>query len=179
MLTKIDNPNDFKLAWKILNTHHGEVDDFFKFWPPDKTYFFASDKNAFVAYGIKRRVAICLGDPVGSDKSVALLLKEFEKYCASRNLTIAFIQSTNRCKKADPSDRLRHVLIGADAVVNLKHFNSTTVHNKYFRNIVNRFEKHDFSFSTHQPPHSKALLKELARCLTVGYNFPTAKSGPS
>jgi hypothetical protein len=39
MFTKVDNSTDFNLAWKILSTHHGEVDDFFKFWPPDKNYF--------------------------------------------------------------------------------------------------------------------------------------------
>jgi phosphatidylglycerol lysyltransferase len=102
-------------------------------------------------------------------------MKEFGGYCVSRNLTIAFIQSTNRCKKADPAGLLRHVLIGADAVINLKRFNSTTVHNKYFRNIVNRFEKHNFSVTTHHPPHSKALVKELCQVSDSWLKLPHRK----
>lgn len=149
------------LARKLLDSYGGEVDDFFKLWPPDKTYFFSRDGQAFIAYGKKLKVAVCLGDPVGKRSSIEGLLREFKTFTTKEKLTITFIQSTDKYAKEYRSVGLRGMLIGADAVVNLEHFFATTLHNKYFRNLVNRYDKGGFSFHSYEPPHPVKLLSEL------------------
>jgi phosphatidylglycerol lysyltransferase len=74
---------------------------------------------------------------------------------------MAFIQTTANYNDIYPTNGLHSLLIGADAVVELDQFINTTIHNKYFRNIVNRFEKQGFSVTRHQPPHQNELIGEL------------------
>ncbi len=148
-------------ARKLLEIYRGEVDDFFKLWPPDKCYFFSSDNKAFISYGVNHNVAICMGDPVGYHYSINLLLDEFKQYCLDHGWTLAFIQSTFKNKGVYNAIGLRSILIGADAVIDLDRFTQTTIHNKYFRNLVNRFEKNQFKFEVYSPPHSPKLLNEL------------------
>ncbi len=56
----------------------------------------------------------------------------------------------------------REIAIGADGVIGLDNFMSSTVHNKYFRNIVNRFEKNHFYVTTHTPPHDSNTIREVS-----------------
>jgi phosphatidylglycerol lysyltransferase len=152
---------DSEKALKLLDIYGGEADDFFKIWPRDKTFFFSSDKKAFVAYAIKLKVAVCLGDPVGARPSIEKLLSEFKIFCAQQKLLISFIQATDKYKDEYHSANLKSLLIGADAVINLKQFEKTTIHDKYFRNLVNRGDKLGFYLESYSPPHSKKLINEL------------------
>jgi phosphatidylglycerol lysyltransferase len=166
---------DYERARKLLDKHGGEADDFFKLWPEDKIFFFSSDNNAFVAFAIKRKVAICMGDPVGPDGSISLLLNEFKQYCREHKLIIAFIQTTDKYRKDYQSIGLGSILIGADAVIGLEHFGTITIHNKYFRNLVNRYEKQEFSVSTSSPPHDKELVNELKKVSDSWIKLPNRK----
>jgi len=148
-------------AHKLLDSYHGEVDDFFKLWPADKLYFFSRDKKAFLAYGISHKAAICMGDPVGPPDSIKFLLIQFKDYCDEKDLTMAFIQTNNKCRDAYKLIGLHNILIGSDAVIDIDHFLSQTIHNKYFRNLVNRKDKQKFEVSTYLPPHNKTLLNEI------------------
>ncbi len=148
-------------ASRLLEIYRGEVDDFFKLWPPDKTFFFSSDNKAFIAFGTKNRVAVCMGDPVGRPSSIDALLSEFKTYCKDQRLKIAFVQANSRFMQQYKNIGLKSILIGSDAVIDLDTFTAKTVHNRYFRNIVNRFEKQNYTFSTYSPPHNKSILKEI------------------
>lgn len=148
-------------AKKLLNRYGGEVDDYFKFWPADKDFFFASDNKAFLAYRVKHRVAVCAFDPVGPADSVAKLTDEFSEFCKQNCWRIIFIQTTDKSDKIFSNAGLRRVIIGCDCVIVTKDFVDKTVHNKYFRNIVNRFNKRGFVARRHLPPHNKELITEL------------------
>jgi len=153
--------SDSSRALKLLNTYGGEADDFFKIWPSDKTFFFSSDNKAFLAYGVKFKVAVCLGDPVGARSSIEKLLSEFKIYCRDKRFLISFIQATDKYTKEYQAANLKNLLIGADAVINLKQFEKITIHDKYFRNLVNRGERLGFYLESYSPPHSKKLISEL------------------
>lgn len=159
----------------LLEIHRGDVDDFFKLWPEDKTYFFSKDNKSFVAYAISNKVAVCLGDPVGPTNSIKNLLDEFKVFCHNKNLGIAFIQTSSKYKDQYKAASLKPVLIGADAIIDLDEFTTQTVHNKYFRNIVNRFSKQDFSVKRYTPPHNKALLKDLRQISDSWLKLPRRK----
>ena len=153
--------NDSEEAMKLLETYGGEADDFFKIWPKDKIFFFSSDNKAFIAYAVKLKMAVCLGDPVGHAGSIQLLLNEFRAFTAKQHLVICFIQATDKYKEHYSAVGLKNMLIGADAVVDLRQFVDSTIHDKYFRNLVNRYNKQGFSFDSYAPPHNKKLISEL------------------
>ncbi|MHB1865302.1 MAG: bifunctional lysylphosphatidylglycerol flippase/synthetase MprF [Candidatus Saccharimonadales bacterium] len=153
--------NERELATALLNKYGGEVDDYFKLWPKDKRYFFSSDGQAFLAYGVKYRVAACLFDPVGKPESINKLMTEFKELCENHRLGIIFIQTTNKYDNIYKSVGLKRILVGADALINIDDFLNETVKNKYFRNIVNRFNKAHYSVQTAMPPHKDELIAEL------------------
>jgi phosphatidylglycerol lysyltransferase len=152
---------DAERARQLLAAYGGEADDFFKIWPTDKTFYFSSDNESFVAYAVKLRIAVCLGDPVGDKTSIKKLLVEFKDFCRSKHLIICFIQATDKYIKDYQTSNLKSLLIGADAVIDLKQFYATTIHDKYFRNLVNRSDKLGVSLDSYSPPHSKKLISEL------------------
>lgn len=167
--------SDYDRARKLLDIYRGEVDDFFKLWPPDKLFYFSKDKKAFISYGVRRNVAICMGDPAGAEHSIKLLLKDFGEFCSEHQLKPAFIQTTDKYRESYTAVGLRSVLIGADAVINLDDFTLNTIHNKYFRNLVNRYHKNHFSFETSLPPHNKKLLAELKNVSDSWLTLPHRK----
>ncbi len=152
---------DYDRARRLLDIYRGEVDDFFKLWPRDKQLYFSNDGKAFISYGIKRRVAVCMGDVVGAASSLPSLVNEFMKLCDDKHLTVALIQATDRYHELYASVGLQSILIGADAVIDLDEFAQTTVHNKYFRNLTNRYQKNNYRLEVCSPPHSSKLLAEL------------------
>ncbi|HVX23783.1 MAG TPA: phosphatidylglycerol lysyltransferase domain-containing protein [Candidatus Saccharimonadales bacterium] len=153
--------SDSDHARHLLEKYGGGVDDFFKLWPVDKEYYFSPDGKAFLAYAVNRQVAVCLFDPVGPEKSVEALLTAFDSECRSRGRRVIFIQTTGKFAAAYRAQNWRRLRIGADAVVDVHEFTTRTVRNKYFRNIVNRFEKAGYTAERAVAPHSPKLLAEL------------------
>lgn len=153
--------DDRKLALELLKRFGGEVDDFFKLWPPDKHYFFSDDKLSFLAYDVSHKTAVCLFDPVGYPESIPILMKGFQRYCAQNGWTIALIQATGKYEDIFKRMGFQKIVIGSDAVISTERFNGTTAHNKYFRNLVNRINKHGYKLSISKPPHPKNLIDKL------------------
>src|SRR5581483_4301611 len=85
-------------ARELLDKYGGEVDDYFKLWPPDKSYFFSSDNEAFIAYGVARGVAICFANPEGRPGSIRPLMQEFKEFCYNNGWLIAFISANEKYK---------------------------------------------------------------------------------
>jgi phosphatidylglycerol lysyltransferase len=148
-------------ASKLLTSYGGESDDFFKLWPSDKQYFFSADNQAFIAYKISHKVAVCMGGPVGRDQSMAPLMRSFSRFCQDHGWLILFIQTNKQHQAAYAGVGLKRLLIGADAVINLEKFTKETVNNKYFRNITNRFSKRGFRVERYMPPHQQNLMRQL------------------
>ena len=166
---------DRKLAIKLLTRYGGEVDDYFKFWPKDKLYFFSSDNRAFLAYSIKYRVAACPFDPIGDQKSIEKLLIEFRDFLRRHCLGVIFIQTTHKYDKLYKQVGWHRLIVGSDALIDIDNFLAITVKNKYFRNIVNRFTKMDFHVEIARPPHSIKLISELKKVSDDWLNIPHHK----
>jgi phosphatidylglycerol lysyltransferase len=154
-------PAERERARTLLEKYGGGSDDYFKLWPHDKSYFFSSDGEAFVAYAVARGVAVCLADPEGRPESIAKLLHEFRSFCLGNGWLIAFIAASDKHKDLLERSGFTSLVIGADAVVDLEKFLSETVRNKYFRNIVNRFEKSGVRVQRSLPPHDPELIEDL------------------
>lgn len=155
------HPAERAQARALLEKYGGDIDDYFKLWPADKTYFFSADRQAFIAYGVARGVAICYGCPEGKRSTIPGLLLDFNDFCLRNGWLIAFMQASDTHKTVFTAAGFSDLLIGADAVIDLTKFASETVRNKYFRNIQNRFTKREFSLTDYPPPHSPQLMHEL------------------
>src|SRR5208282_2763504 len=87
-------PNvDWYKASSLLSKYKGDADDYFKLWPKDKKFFISDDGKSFLAYKVKYKIVVCMGDPVGPSKSVDMLLAEFKLFCKGRHWRIIFIQT--------------------------------------------------------------------------------------
>lgn len=148
-------------AHALLEKYGGDIDDYFKLWPQDKSYFFSGDGEAFIAYSVARGVAVCFANPEGKPESIDQLLQDFKAFCFNNGWLVAFIAASDKHKTLFAQLGFKDLLIGADAVVSIEKFLSETVRNKYFRNIVNRFKKGSFSCARYLPPHSPKLINEL------------------
>lgn len=148
-------------ARELLDKYGGGIDDYFKLWPQDKSYFFSTDNEAFIAYGVARGVAVCFANPEGRPGSIRPLMQEFKEYCFNNGWLMAFVAANDHYKPLFDEFGFSRVTIGADAVINIDTFLNETVRNKYFRNIVNRFTKANFTTEQYLPPHDPKLITEL------------------
>lgn len=154
-------PAERERAENLLKTYGGGIDDYFKLWPRDKSYFFSSDGNAFIAYAVARGVAVCFADPAGKPESIALVIHEFRSFALSNGWLVAFIAASDQYQATYEHRGFDSILIGADAVVDVNQFVNETARNKYFRNIANRFQKSGATAQRYLPPHDPELIEEL------------------
>jgi phosphatidylglycerol lysyltransferase len=145
----------------IVSQHDATSEDFFKVWPHDKQYFFDSSRASGLAYHVYSGVSVILGGPAGKQARFKQLLTEFQYVCYGNDWRPAIIHTEDTYR--DIYEDLGYSLqkLGEEAVVDVHKFNETTVHNKYFRNVVNRFSKHGYSYEIISPPHEKAVIDRL------------------
>jgi phosphatidylglycerol lysyltransferase len=146
---------------QLLVDYGGLSEDYFKIWPRDKQYFFESTGNAGVAYTVRRRVALCLGDPIGNSDLFENLLHEFEAFCFGNDWTVSLIHIQDIHQALYEAHDYELQKIGEEAVVYLEQFCSITASNKYFRNIKNKFSKQGYSYEYLLPPHHEAVIQRL------------------
>lgn len=149
-------------ARRLVYAASRDSEDFFKLWPLDKSYFLNSDGSALIAYRAQRRTALSVGGPIGEAPAVRRLLAQFEELCFVNDWQPAFIHVTAEQEKRLVKHGYESQLIGQEAVVEIKSFEETTAKDKYFRQIMNRFQKLGYTAEVLQPPHHAAIVDRLA-----------------
>lgn len=145
----------------LLVKYASSSEDYFKLWPNDKSYFFASDKQGFIAYKLVKGTAFALPDPIASSAARReQLLKDFVAFCQSKGWTICLLALAESSKQLYEND-FKLIPIGANAVVNIAEFNASTRRDKWWRWKINRGDKAGLSYESSAPPHSSKLLREL------------------
>ncbi len=145
----------------LLGTSDAHSEDFFKLWPHDKQFFFDQADTSGLAFHVRRGVALCLGDPVGDKKVFGRLLKEFALVCENNDWLPAHVHVEPTWRKLYKSYGYSLQKIGEEAVVDIAHFQTDVVSNKYFRHIKNKFSKQAYTSELLQPPHHPAVLARL------------------
>ena len=117
-------------------------------------------------------VAIVAGDPVGKSSNFKGLISSFIDECHINDWTVSFVHVSekylNLYKKLD----LETQKLGEEAIIDLDKFTSTTVNNKHFRNICNRFEKLNYTAELLYPPYSKSVIDALKRVSDSWLSLP-------
>jgi phosphatidylglycerol lysyltransferase len=153
-------PQERLRAKEILSLHGRASLDFFKLWP-DKSYFFNSSGDCFIAYGVGANFAIALSDPVGPEKEIAATVAGFKQYCEDNGWGVAFYQTWPDFLPLYRRLGFKKLKIGDTAIVNLTGFNLEGRAMRYFRQKVRQLEHSGVRVRHYDPPISDETLREL------------------
>jgi phosphatidylglycerol lysyltransferase len=149
-------------ALELLAKYGHTADDHFKV-DSDKTFFFGTKTEGFIAYKIASGFAIALGEPVceNSTESMRKLIHEFEVFCKRNSLKTAYYKIDESKLPIFESIGKKSLPIGQEAIVNLPTFTLEGKDKKSLRNALNALEKKGFKTVIHQAPIKDGLLQKL------------------
>lgn len=149
-------------ALELLAKYGHTADDHFKV-DADKTFFFGTKIEGFIAYKIASGFAIALGEPVceNSTESMRKLIHEFEVFCKRNSLKTAYYKIDESKLPLFESFGKKSLPIGQEAIVNLQTFTLEGKDKKSLRNALNALEKKGFKTVIHQAPIKDGLLQKL------------------
>ncbi|QAY67677.1 bifunctional lysylphosphatidylglycerol flippase/synthetase MprF [Paenibacillus protaetiae] len=127
----------------------------------DKSFMWAPDGNAVLAYGRYRKTLVALGDPIGDPDSIRLLIREFRDYADRYAATAAFYQVRAEYLPLYHEFGYRFFKLGEEAVVPLARFHLTGRRKADLRAACNKFERNGYTFGMIRPPFAPVLLSEL------------------
>lgn len=147
---------------QLLNDFGVSSDDYFKVFPADKSYYFGQKVDGFVAYGVSGGICTALADPIAKDaKDQKILLDEFMQYTDRHGWQTCFLAVTEASLSLYTKHKLTSVKLGSAAIVDTRECSKTTLQNKHFRYIQNKFSKDGYETAFLTPPHSPELIAQL------------------
>ncbi len=150
-------PQERALA-KEITEHHGRSSlDYFKCWS-DKSFFFSSSRECFIAYRVGRGYAMVLGDPVGPETEIEETVRRFVAFCDDNNWSVAFHQTLPDWLPLYKRVGFRRLKVGDDAIVDLTQFNLKGSSMKGVRNAVNKLERAGVQIRYFEPPIPAGVL---------------------
>jgi len=130
----------------------------------DKTYYF-SPGGSLVAYMLKGRIALALGDPIGPVEDAANAIHGFQRNCADNDWQPTFYQTMPDYLAHYRAAGFSALCIGHEGIVDVAGFDLTGGlaggANKKFRVILNWFRRGGFRAQFHEPPLADSLMREL------------------
>ena len=126
----------------------------------DKMYYF-SPGGSYVAYVVKGRAALALGDPIGPQCDTEATVAGFQAICSMNDWFPVFYQV--EVGNIDLYERLgfRWLRIGQEAIVDLPAFSLEGGERKNIRTAVNKMRRLGYSAEVLGPPHASTLLDQL------------------
>jgi phosphatidylglycerol lysyltransferase len=153
-------PYEKQLVAKILEKHGTNTLDFFKLWE-DKSYYFSSSLNSFLAYRNSGNDAIVLGDPVGPKEELNEIVMGFEQYCLDAKLSPSFFQASQALLVRYEELGYRKLKIGDEAIVDIENFSLEGANKKDFRNRIRKMEKLGYTVKYYDQPLSDEMVIRL------------------
>ena len=126
----------------------------------DKSYFFSAN-GSVIAFVVKGRIALGLGDPIGLEKDVEPSIAAFKGYCARNGWQVCFYQVQPDYLKIYKAAGFNAMSIGQEAIVDLANITVENKAGKKIRNVVNRLTQLGHRVEIYNPPLSDALVGEL------------------
>ncbi|OGO31711.1 MAG: hypothetical protein A2Z16_10085 [Chloroflexi bacterium RBG_16_54_18] len=127
---------------------------------PDKLYFF-SPGGSLIAYAVKGRVALALGDPIGPEEDFNAALAAYLDMCALNDWQPAYYQVLPTHLGIYTTAGFDLLCVGQEGIVDLETFSLEGRSNKDLRSAVNRFTKLGYQTCYNAPPLSAELLAKL------------------
>lgn len=156
------NEHDRQQLLELLRASSNSSEDYFKYWPQPKHYFWNGARTSAVTYEVVGNVAFALADPIAKDDPARQrAAKEFLEYCRRHGWRACFlmVQDAHRAPYKDSGYKLFR--IGASAIVDIDDFATRTARNKWWRWVLNKAKKQGWEYELATPPHSTRLLHQL------------------
>jgi phosphatidylglycerol lysyltransferase len=126
----------------------------------DKSYYF-SPGGSLVAFVVKGRIALVLGDPIGPAHDIAAAIAGFQDYCAHNDWQPVFYQTMPDNLELYRADGFDVLCVGQEAIVDVASFTLSGTRHKSLRSALNRLTKMGYRAELHAPPLPDDLLAEL------------------
>ncbi|MCB9111155.1 MAG: bifunctional lysylphosphatidylglycerol flippase/synthetase MprF [Anaerolineales bacterium] len=126
----------------------------------DKSYFFSAN-GTMLAYVVKGRIAIVLGDPLGAAEDAGASITEFNDFCVRNDWRPCFYQVSSEYLPVYKGAGFSYFSIGEEAIVDLSNFTMEGKAGKEFRNVANKLGKLGHRVDIYEPPLSRELIGEL------------------
>lgn len=127
---------------------------------PDKSYYF-SPGGSVVAFVVKGRFALALGDPIGPPEDLRSAILKFQEYCVSNDWSPAFYQTQPDTLAHYSAAGLDAVCIGQEGIVDWENFSLEGRGNKGLRSGFNRIKRLGYRAEVCDPPLGRELVAEL------------------
>jgi phosphatidylglycerol lysyltransferase len=154
------HPREISLAKEIVEKHGRSSLDFFKYFP-DKSFFFSTSQNSFIAYRAGNNCAVALGDAVGPQNEIMTITREFMIWCVENDWTIGFYQVLPDFLSIYEQLGLKKLKVGDDVIVSLEEFSLEGHKVKQLRHALHKAEQSEIRLVEHQPPVAEAILNQV------------------
>lgn len=131
----------------------------------DKSLFFSSDGQAFIAYAYLQGHALASGDPIGAPESIPLVIDEFRDFCAERGWRTAFLAVREADVPLYEARGMKGIYLGDEAIIRCDRFRLDAPGMKKVRQAVNRVARdHQFALirESEAPPELVAELNAIS-----------------
>jgi phosphatidylglycerol lysyltransferase len=153
-------PQERERAKELLELYGRTSLDYFKLWP-DKSYFFNSMNDCFIAYSVGANVAVTLGDPIGPAESLSGTIREFNQFCEENDWAVAWHQTLPDLLPLYRQAGFKNLKIGDVAIVDLTAFTLECKEMKRFRQRVGQLEKQGVRLRQYAAPLPDDLIERL------------------
>ena len=113
--------DDWTHAERLVHTYGWDTLAYFAL-RDDKSFFFAQDGEAFLAYTYVGGYALVAGDPIGRRESVVAVLDEFLDFCAERGWNPALLAAREASMPLYSSRGFSAFYLGDEAIVDCRTF---------------------------------------------------------
>ena len=107
---------DWHLAQRLVRDYGWDTLAYFAL-RNDKSFFFASDGEAMIAYTYMAGHGLAAGDPIGRPESIALVVDEYLAFCRAHAWKPAFLAVREGDLSLYSSRGLRHIYLGDEAIL--------------------------------------------------------------
>jgi len=132
----------------------------------DKSYFFAEEEDAFLAYRVVGGVAIVSGDPIGEPEALEPLLARFLTFARRRGWRVAVLGASDAALPIYRRLDLRAVYHGDEAILDVGAFSLEGRGIRKVRQSVQRLEREGYAVRILRPgevpPPLRAELEQIA-----------------
>ena len=136
--------------------------DYFKL-TSDKQFFFAENREGFLAYRVANGFAVILEDPVCEENDKINMIQEFEDYCRNNGLKTTYYRVGETELRYFKPFKKNSLFIGQDAIVDAEKFTLTGKDKKSIRNGINTLEKSGFVTEIKYAPQRDEILDQIEK----------------
>jgi lysyl-tRNA synthetase len=166
---------DWRHALRLVHTHGWDTLAYFAL-RDDKSFFFASDGEAMLAYTYVGGYALVAGDPIGAPGSLPGLLDEFLRMCDDRAWNPAFLAIREADFAAYEARGFRAFYLGDEAILRCDTFDLAALRSKSVRAAARRCGRR-YRFELVPESHASPRLVRELNAISARWRGKTPERG--